>query len=177
LVDYVEVELAWWHLAWADEEERAKYKMPWWAVGWWRVRTWRCPEAGLANLEWQRNLRWKEDDGFAEGDKNIGTLTHQAKAAQEILDLYKWWTEVYPARQDPMDASGWSEYCERKRVLAEEHGMSTFSGMFSDRHETKELKKFGARALKLSTKIENKYKKEDEEMMIRLIKIRESLWT
>lgn len=177
LVDYVEVELAWWHLAWANKEERAKYNMPWWAVGWWRVRTWRCPQAGLDNLEWQRNLRWGENE-VGPDSKNLGQLTHQARAAQEILELYTWWKEVYPNRPDPHDASGWSEYCERKRKLAEEHGVSnSFSSLFSSKYENKELKKFGERALKLTSKIEAKYKKEDEEMMIRLIKIRDSLWT
>ena len=37
LVDFVEVELAWWHLAWSPEE-RPKYNMPWWAVGWRAMR-------------------------------------------------------------------------------------------------------------------------------------------
>ena len=50
LVDFVEVELAWWHLAW-NEEERPKYQAPWWAFGWFRIRTWRCPQAGLDNLK------------------------------------------------------------------------------------------------------------------------------
>ena len=38
-------------------------------------------------------------------------------------------------------------------------------------------KKAGDKALKLTTKIEAAYEKEDEQMMIRLIKIRDSLWT
>ena len=39
------------------------------------------------------------------------------------------------------------------------------------------LKKKSDKAHKLLQKIEAAYTKEDEEMMIRLIKIRESLWT
>jgi hypothetical protein len=39
------------------------------------------------------------------------------------------------------------------------------------------LKKASDKAHKLLQKIEKDYTKEDEEMMIRLIKIRESLWT
>lgn len=169
LVDYVEVELAWWHLAWSKKEERAKYNMPWWAVGWWRIRTWRCPQAGLDNLEWQRNLRWKEDEVGPDG-KNLGQLTHQAKAAQEILELYTWWTEVYPNRPDPHDASGWSEYCKRMR---EEKGNRWLGGESTN----KETKALGKKALKLTQKIEQQYEKEDTEMLIRLIKIRKSLWT
>jgi mevalonate kinase len=39
------------------------------------------------------------------------------------------------------------------------------------------LKKASDKAHKLLQKIEAAYEKEDEEMMIRLIKIRQSLWT
>jgi hypothetical protein len=41
----------------------------------------------------------------------------------------------------------------------------------------KETKALGKKALKLVRKIEADYEKEDEQMMIRLIKIRNSLWT
>jgi len=40
-----------------------------------------------------------------------------------------------------------------------------------------ETRKLGRKALKLSHKIEQQYEKEDEQMMIRLIKVRNSLWT
>jgi hypothetical protein len=168
LRDYVEIELAWWHLAW-NAEDRSKYNMPWWAVGWWRIRTWRCPEAGLDNLDWQSKLVWHADEGFPEGDPKIGQPTYQAEKAQEILALYKWWTEVYPNRPDPHDASGWSKFCDRRRG--------------QDRHfldfesETEEEKAESRRILDLCHKIEEQYEQEDEEMLIRLIKIRKSLWT
>ena len=176
LVDFVEVELAWWHLAWSPEE-RPKYNMPWWAVGWWRVRLWRCPQAGLDNLAWQSEIVAKEDYGLNPGDKGYGELTRQAINAREILELYKWWTEVYRNRPDPHDASGWSEYCDLKRKIVEENGGKGFSSMFSSKGETKELRKMADVALKKLRKIEEQYEKEDEQMMIRLIKIRNSLWT
>lgn len=172
LVDFVEVELAWWHLAWSPEE-RPKYNMPWWAVGWWRVRLWRCPQAGLDNLDWQSKLVAKEDYGLNPGDKGYGEPTYQAERALEILALYKWWTEVYRNRPDPHDASGWSAYCEKKRQLDPDNSMA----IFSSKGETKELKKEADRALKLLKKIEEQYEKEDEQMMIRLIKVRNALWT
>ncbi len=167
LVDFVEVELAWWHLAW-DRENRAKYNMPWWAVGWWRVRLWRCPQAGLDNLKWQSELVWKEDE-CAAGSKHIGKPTPQAERAQEILALYKWWTETYRNRPDPYEASGWTAYCDSKRDLND--------GRLFGSKETPEMRKQADRALKLVRKIEQQYEREDEQMMIRLIKIRNSLWT
>ncbi len=171
LVDFVEVELAWWHLAW-NSEERSKYNMPWWAVGWWRVRLWRCPEAGIDNLKWQMNIKADEGYGLKEGDKGWNEPTRQAINAKEIYDLYTWWTTTYRNRPDPHDASGWSEYCDRMR---QEKGEGIrWIGVESSVKETKAL---GKKALKDLQKIEAAYEKEDEEMMIRLIKIRQSLWT
>ena len=169
LVDFVEVELAWWHLCWADKEERAKYNAPWWRFGWWNMRLWRCPQAGLDNLEWQRNLRWKEDEVGPNSD-NLGKLTPQAVKAQEILDLYTWWTQTYRNRPDPYEASGWSAYCEASRQA--NGGRLSFSG-----DKTPELKKMSKVAMKKLHKMESDYEKEDEAMMIRLIKVRHGLWT
>lgn len=171
LVEFVEVELAWWQIAWAGKEEKAKYAAPWWSSGWFRWRVWRCKQAGIDNLDWQRNLHWSKDDGFKEGDPQIGKITPQAVKAQEILDLYNWWTTVYRNRPDPYDASGWSAYCEASRLA---HG-GKVSWDFSNK--TPELKKMSNKAHKLLQKIEAEYEKEDEQMMIRLIKVRHGLWT
>lgn len=171
LVDFVEVELAWWQIAWADKEVKAKYSAPFWSTGWFRWRTWRCPQAGLDNLEWQRKLTWDEDYASMDiPEDKKGKPTPQAVKAQEILDLYKWWTEVYRNRPDPYEASGWSDYCEAARLA--NGGKLSFS---SDK--TPELKKMGAKSHKLLRKIEADYEKEDEQMMIRLIKVRHGLWT
>jgi hypothetical protein len=172
LVDFVEVELAWWHIAWADKEEKAKYNAPFYATGWFRWRTWRCPQAGLDNLDWQRNLRHDVDSGWSEGDPNIGLPTPQAVKAQEVLDLYRWWKDVYPNRPDAHDASGWSEYCERKR---QEHGETGLS--FMKESANPETRALGDVALKKTHEIEQAYDAEDEAMMIRLIKVRHGLWT
>ena len=169
LVDFVEVELAWWHVVW-DEEARKKFKSPWYATGWFRWRTWRNPECGLANLEWQRNLRWKEDE-VGKDFKGLGELTPQAVKAQEILDLYTWWTTTYRNRPDPHDASGWSDHCEAMRI---KYPGSFFSSLNS---KDPEDRKSSDKAHKLLQKIEAAYEKEDEQMMIRLIKVRHGLWT
>jgi len=168
LVDFVEVELAWWHIAW-DEEARKKFQAPWYASGWFRWRTWRSPECGLANLEWQRQLRWKEDEVGADF-KGLGELTPQAVKAQEILDLYTWWTQTYRNRPDPYEASGWTAACEAQRLAN--------GGKLSwNTPKDPVLKKQSDKAHKLLQKIEADYEKEDEAMMIRLIKVRHGLWT
>jgi len=172
LVDFVEVEQAWHHIAWGDKDAKAKYKAPFWASGWWRWRTWRCPQAGLDHLDWAMTLTLGNDMGVEEGDENYGRPTGQAVRAKEIKELYMWWTTVYPARPDPHDASGWSEYCD---LLRKESGdENRWIGIQSKNPETEKL---GKKALKLTTKIEQAYDKEDEAMMIRLIKARDALWT
>jgi hypothetical protein len=165
LRDFVEVELAWWHIAWDSSEDRKKYNPPFWATGWWRWRTWRCPQAGLDNLEWQINLTqdWLDDD---HPDRN--KPSPQSENAREILALYRWWTEVYPNRPDPMEASGWSAYCERRR---QDGNLLDFE----DR--TDEEREESSRILDKSHEIEAAQEQEDEEMLIRLIRIRKSLWT
>jgi hypothetical protein len=167
LVDFVEVEIAWWHLAWSPEE-RHKYNMPWWAVGWWRIRTWRCPQAGLDNLDWQSKLVWTEDE-VGDDKEKIGKPTYQAEKALEILALYKWWKEVYPNRPDVHDASGWTAYCDMRRERGDH--------MLDLEDRSPEEAEMSRKALDKSHEIEQAYEAEDEAMMIRLIKIRNSLWT
>jgi hypothetical protein len=168
LVDFVEIELAWWHIAW-DDEARKQFQAPWYARGWFRWRTWRNAECGLANLEWQRKLVWNEDE-VGPDFKGLGELTPQAVKAQEILDLYTWWTQTYRNRPDAYEASGWTAACEAQR---EANGGKLSWGIPKD----PVFKKAQTKAHKLLEKIEADYEKEDEAMMIRLIKVRHGLWT
>ena len=170
LVDFVEIEQAWHHIAW-DNEAREKYKAPFWSHGWFRWRTWRCPEAGLAYLDWASGLVADETWAMSPVDKGYGEPTGQALRAREIKELYIWWTTVYRNRPDPYDASGWTAACEAQR--AANGGKFNWSGAEKD----PVLKKQSDKAHKELRKIEAAYEKEDEAMMIRLIKARDSLWT
>ena len=169
LVDFVEIEQAWHHCMWSDDA-KTKFDVPWWRSGWLRWRTWRNAEAGMEYLKWASELTVGEDMGAEPGSKGFGEPTYQAKSAKEIIELYTWWTETYRNRPDPYDASGWTAACEAQR--AANGGKLSFS-------EPKDpvLKKASDKAHKLLQKIEKAYEAEDEAMMIRLIKIRGSLWT
>lgn len=167
LVDFVEIETAWSHIAWSDKEAKAKYNAPFWATGWFRWRTWRCPQAGLDHLDWAMTLT--NEEWLEEGEKHKAEPTSQALVAKEIKELYTWWTEVYPKRPDPHDAGGWTAYCDMKR----ESG-AHFLDM-EDR--TPEEANMAKTALDKTHEIEQAYEAEDEAMMIRLIKVRRSLWT
>ena len=169
LVDFVEIEQAWHHCMWNDEA-KTQFNVPWYRKGWLRWRTWRSPEAGMAYLTWASGLVVDKDMGAEPGEKGYGEPTYQAKAAKEIIALYTWWTETYRNRPDPYEASGWTAACEANRIA--NGGRLSFST-----EKDPVLKKASNKAHKLLQKIEAAYEKEDEEMMIRLIKIRQSLWT
>ena len=173
LVDFVEIEQAWHYVIWNSEEQK-KYQTPWWAKGWFRIRTWRSAEAGMAYLGWASELRVDENDPASE-------YTQQAISAQEIISLYHWWIDIRPLRSDPMDASGWSAWCEERRLIqqarakaaGEEHDdLDWLSG-----NETATERAKTTSILEISNQIEADHEAEDEEMMIRLIRIRSSLWT
>jgi hypothetical protein len=161
LVDFVEVECAWHYVMW-DKTARKKYKTPW-SRHFFHFRTWRCAEAGIDYFKWAMTLT--DAEWIKEGE--TPQATEHALAAKEILELYNWWKEVYPNRPDLYDISGWNEYCETYR----KDGYSIFDNKTPEEKET---------IKSIFNKIkENEilYDKEDEEMMVRLIKIRQHLWT
>jgi hypothetical protein len=169
-VDFVEIEQAWHHVLW-DDAAKSKFQPPWWRKSWLRWRGWRCAAAGIEYLNWASSLKIDESMGVNPGDNHYGAPTYQAKAAKEILALYAWWTVTYRNRPDPYDASGWTAYCEASR--AANNGQLSWDG----NKDSAELRKMCNRALRALSQIEAQYEKEDEQMMIRLIKIRQSLWT
>lgn len=173
LVNFVEVETAWSHIAWSDPEERKKYKAPWHAAGWWRIRTWRSPEAGLAHLYWAASLTWDSSMGVSPNSPNYGNPTGQAEVAKETLALYHWWKHVRPARPDPYDAGGWTAVCEASRLKDPNNEM----GMFDHSNETQEERDASAASLTKTRDIEEEYEQEDEEMLVRFVKLSSKLWT
>jgi hypothetical protein len=94
-------------------------------------------------------LKW----GMELKDDN-GMPTRQATSFAEILELYNWWKN-YPNRPDPMDVSGWSDIYDDKTV--DEAVKNEVSHNLFD--------------------LEEQQDKEEEDMLIRLIKVRKSLWT
>jgi len=160
LVDFVEIEKAYSNFRWQEEKLKT---LKWWQGGRWRTRTWRSAEAGVDHLKWEMTLT---DEEWID-DKSKAKPTAQAEAAREILELYTWWTETYANRPDPFDVSGWSAHCEDKR----KRGIGFFeTDPEEDRAVTDKI-------LDKNNEIEAQYNQEEEEMLIRLIKLRGSLWT
>jgi len=166
MVNFIEIEQAWFHIAW-DKEARKKYKAPFYAWGWFRWRTWRSPEAGLDTLRWAADLT--DAEFLPEDKKDQAKPTHQAITARELLELYQWWKVDRPARPDIYDASGWSAICEERR---KNYGNDIF---LEDR--TEDEKEETRKSLDMCNNLEEHYFEEDEQMMIRLIKVRRGMWT
>lgn len=169
LVNFVEIEQAWMQVVFSDED-RKKYKTPWYRSKL-RIGIWRCPEAGIDYLNWATGLKYDED-WMDKNDPQYGQPTFQAIAAQEILALYKWWKEERPKRPDPHKISGLDEYHEKNRQQTKECSDNFLwsSAKYKRGDECANL-------LNLCHKIEQEQYEEDTAMLIRLVKIRQSLWT
>ena len=180
LVNFIEIEKAWMNVVCGDEGNKFGYK--WYETNRWTRIFFECrkPEAGLAYLNWEMSLK-TDDSWYGHCEEHIqkakesgeyGSPTHQAISAKEQYELYNWWKNVRPNRPDPHEASGFDAYFERRRA---ECGDDDFFSLLSNKsdEDRKESKACSDRL----REIEEAYDKEDEEMMIRLIKIRRHLWT
>ena len=157
LVDFVEIEKAWRYVVF-DKEEYKKCKHPWWSKSWTRFKAFRDIDAGIAYLKWEMTL---DSPTLSTFDRNPA----QASVAQEIWELYHWWKYVRPLREDPHDASGWSEYVGKMA-----------DNIWSNKQSADEKAKIGE-MLDLANDITSSYDDQDQDMLIRLIKIRKHLWT
>lgn len=161
LVDHVEIEKAWMHVVFDDEASK-KYHYPWWSWGYTRFKGFRNPQAGLDHLDWEISLG---NPSLPEHER----CESQAQYAREIKEIYLWWKNIRPNRPDPHDAGGWSALCDRHR----ENNTFPFVSKNVDVEQQKEIRS----VLDQTRKIEQSYEQEDEQMLIRLIKIRTGLWT
>lgn len=173
LVDFIEVEQAWQHVMWNDDTAKDFTPI---RRGIWRQ--WRCKEAGLARLKWERELTMDEDMGVEKEDERFGKPTSQAVGAQELFDLYTWWTVTRPARTDPLDASGWTAFHDAQNANIKPEDINTKSKRRARRwNRSSENREESSRLYGIANKIEKEYEEEDEQMMHRLVKIRRSMWS
>ena len=149
LVDFVEIEKA-YKSRWCGTNESKTAK---WKQG-------RCPELGLAYLDWEMTL---DNPDLDENNR----CDSQAAIAKEVRAIYDWWTVTRVARPDPYDLSGWSAICDEKT--------NGGIGLFQKGSEEFEQRK--SQSLTTLRTIEQQYEDEDQEMLMRLIKIRRSLWS
>ena len=161
LVGFVEVECAWNRGA---AESKAKWYHRWFSG----YLDYRCPEEGLAHLEWASKLTFDGSYGETPESEHYGKPTPQAERAKEILALYHWW-KVRDLRIDPMIKSGYSKWCDEH---TEESPLSILKQCKTPEDEEK-LRSILADLHRIEEEQEN----EETEMLCRLMKCRDALWT
>lgn len=149
LVDYVEVELS--HMYYCCHP----IEKPWYRRNLFRWNRYRDAENGLKYLEWEMSL--------------VDESPLQAERAQQVLSLYRWWTETRPQRNDPFIESGLSAFYERQ----EGEGVMDMLAKTYTEEQHEQLKAMR----ELDHALERQYDDEDTAMLIQLINIRHSLWT
>ena len=156
--EFVEVEQAWHHYMWSEERrEKATWcekHMPFYRV----FFPFNRPDLGIKHLEWASTL---DDPSLPPHER----CDHQAVAAREIMALYDWWVNKRPARKD-IDAPPYDH-----------QGLDILAALDEDFDKKASDYQAHHDAMEAQTKLEEEWREEDDEMLIRLVKIRHHLWT
>ncbi len=121
------------------------------------VYPFRRPDLGIKRLEWEATL---DDPNLPIFDQS----PHQAKAAREMLVLYRWWTEDRPARKHLENP----EYSDQ--------GLGFMASLDDDFDKSADdYVAYLAGRVKMDEQ-EQLWDEEDDKMLIRLINIRRMLW-
>jgi hypothetical protein len=149
--DFVEIDQA---SKWSDAPRTWKERVPFYQ----RLFPHRDPAAGLKHYEWASTL---DDPSLPAHDQSI----MQAQEARETLVLYDWWVNQRPNRKLPTTPLFSDQSLGDLSVLDEDFD-----------HEAEDFKAY-ENVAKQGYELEEMWKKEDEEMFIRLVKIRNGLWS
>ncbi len=99
-----------------------------------------------------------------------------ANTAREIRSLYHWWTKSRPNRKDPIDALQKKEIPPDNEMFEPVKGPAGLKAHRLTSDWQKKYPKYYA-ALKKGSRLEEKWRAEDQANLHRLIDIRLSLWT
>ena len=174
LVDFVEVETAWYHAWQLSKEDRAKYGMPkWYNLSIFRYGQWRSAKAGLDYYQWASSLTVNDDYGVEQGHPDYDKPTPQAECAKEILALYDWWKNIRPSRGDSWDATGFRDLWKKLDAkYGDDNWLLVRPSPMTDDEQAEYRKLSDA-----THQLEAQWDQEDEQMLIRVVKIRQHLDT
>lgn len=117
-------------------------------------------------LDWEISLCSKTDLMHSPNCKEDS----QSNIAKEAKELFIWWYNERPKRIDPYENEYYAQYTEMRKS----RNAPDFT--LSHKDDTKEESKIYQKAMDLATELEEQYNKEDDENLIRLMKIRRGLW-
>ncbi len=154
--DFVEVQQA-YQTHWADQTIKKGFwerHLPLYRT----IFSSRNPELGLRHFQWAATL---DDPSIPPHEQCPG----QAISAREILELYDWWVNKRPARQDV------------KIKNFHDQGLGILGSLDEDFDPESEDFKEYMKSVHAQHDLEDAWGEEDTEMLIRLMKIRQGLWT
>jgi len=154
LKDFVECELAWTQDVHDDKPWYKKIRI----IRMFERSRFRRPDLGLKYLAWAAKL---DDPSLPPFER----CENQAIASREVAILYDWWVNKRPNREKVRIPDYTDQGLGDLSVLDEE-----FDHSAEDYRKTKE-------AMDAQHELDEQWKNEDDEMLIRLIKIRHDLWT
>lgn len=128
-------------------------------------KEWMPDRGTFFDIEKERKELAERQPGLDEiNQRELQGIIAQNASTQEIWTLYNWWTKVRPNRKDPR------EHIRHPKYVSDENGFHEIFLIDGD-------EEVWDNAMQLTKKLESEWEKEDEEMFMRLIKIREHLWT
>jgi len=156
LKDFVECRQAWCSMALEGKNPRTwlEKNIPFYYY----FFPFRSPEFGIKHFEWAATL---DNPSLPIHERSES----QACAAREVLALYYWWTKERPARKE-IDIPSYDD-----------QDLGIMACLDSDFNRNAEDYKAHAEAMEKNSALSDKWAEEDTEMLIRLMKIRSSLWT
>lgn len=156
LKNHVEIELA-KHSYWCGEGREniswCEKHMPFYYIFYPFCR----PDIGIKHCEWASTL---DDPALPINERS----DRQAKDAREILALYYWWVNERPARK------------ELEHVSYNDQGMGSLGCFDDDFDRSAEDYRDHVKSMDDINKQEEDWSIQDDEMLIRLMKIRHGLW-
>lgn len=164
LKDFVEVEKASMSRFCHEDKKTWKDKIPFRRYF---VKPRSSRELGWEYLVWESNLDDPSSPHYSPPPiKSASHTLTQAEAAREVMELYTWWVDVRPTREEP-------EY--ETPTVEDRSIMYLCSQRFKEEYPD-EAERFEYYA-KETRRLEELWRKEDDEYLIRLIKLRHNLWT
>ena len=156
LKDFVEVELAWRERCWGEgEKEDLNFVQKWVWCGR-KISPYRNPALGIKRLTWEATL---DDPALPPCEQS----PEQARSAREQLELYNWWINR-PLRKK-INCGTYSEQGKDMGPLDDDFDK-----------DAEDYKAYQEK-MELSQEQELQWREEDTEMLLRLVKIRETLWS
>lgn len=145
VVDFVEIECAFMEI---DSpytlKQKINFMLPWFLRS---DEVYRNRELGLLHLKMLE-------------ETYVDLIKSPSDAPKAIREVYLWWKDVRPNRQDPGDESGFNEYISQ-----------------CENTNTKKNKKHIDKLLKKCLQLEEQHDKEDTAMLNKVIKYRNFMWT